>query len=68
MVSTDYENYAITYTCTPKTVMYERDDINVYTRESPGFGMISPEVEQKIRDEFARIFGPETHDKAEYEE
>lgn len=39
--------------------MYDRDDIIVLTRESPGYGAISEETEQKIRSEFNRLFGHE---------
>lgn len=49
VVATDYDTYAITYQCTSQTVMYDRDDIIIYTRESPGYGRISEETEQKIR-------------------
>jgi len=59
IVATDYDTYAITYQCTSQTVMYDRDDIIVLTRESPGYGAITEETEQKIRSEFNRLFGHE---------
>ena len=35
VVSTDYDNYAILYTCTFKTAMYDHDSITVLSRNSP---------------------------------
>ena len=57
VVSTDYTSYAITYTCTHKTAMFDRDNISVLVRQPPGIEQPSQATMQKIRDEFSRIFG-----------
>jgi len=62
VVSTDYYNYAITYSCTFKTAMYNRDGIVIYVRQPPGFEPPSDEVMQTIRSEFDRIFGERTEE------
>lgn len=57
VLSTDYETYAIIYSCTSQTVMYNQDHIKILTKESPGYGKIDSATEQMIRSEFKRIFG-----------
>jgi len=57
VVSTDYDQYAILYTCTYKTSMYNKDSITVLTRQSPAVEEISPELMETIRSEWERIFG-----------
>jgi hypothetical protein len=57
VLSTDYETYAITYSCTSQTVMWNQDHVTIYTKESPGFGIIDRATEEIIRSEFNRIFG-----------
>lgn len=57
VVSTDYDQYAILYTCSAKTAMYNRDHITVMVRQSPAVEPVSPELMQTIRDEWERIFG-----------
>lgn len=57
VVSTDYENYAILYQCTQRTVMYNKDIITVITRQ-PTFEKLESGTEEKIKAEFERIFGP----------
>lgn len=57
VVSTDYDNYAILYTCTFKTAMYDHDSITVLTRNSPSIEEIPEDVMDKIKSEFNRIFG-----------
>jgi len=59
IVSTDYENYAIIYQCTYKTVMYNKDIITVLLRD-PDFSKLQSGTEKKIRDEFDRLFGNQT--------
>jgi hypothetical protein len=56
VVSTDYENYAILYQCTYRTVMYNKDVITVITRQ-PDFSQLESGTDEKIRSEFERIFG-----------
>ena len=58
VVSTDYHNYAILYSCTYRTAMYDKDLITILVRNPPGQEKVSDEIEQKVRDEFVRIFGP----------
>ena len=59
VVSTDYTNYAILYKCTYQSAIEDKDMILILTRESPGFGHISEQTENKIREEFNRLFGNE---------
>jgi hypothetical protein len=56
VVSTDYENYAIVYRCTYKSVMYNKDIITILLRD-PDLSKLQSGTEDKIRSEFARIFG-----------
>ena len=58
VVSTDYENYAILYQCTQRTVMYNKDMITVISRQ-PNFSQLESGTEEKIKSEFNRIFGPQ---------
>lgn len=44
VVSTDYVNYAITYTCTYRTAMYDKDLIHVYVRNPPGIKQVTPQL------------------------
>lgn len=53
ILSTDYENYAIVYTCTYKTTMYNRDDITILVRDLADM----PELLETIQQEFDKIFG-----------
>lgn len=57
ILSTDYENYAILYTCTSRTAMYNQDDITILARNSPAFQAIDPEILNTIKSEFERLFG-----------
>jgi hypothetical protein len=57
VLSTDYETYAILYSCTSQTAMYNQDYIMILTKESPGYGKIDTATEQIIKSEFERIFG-----------
>ena len=34
IVSTDYENYAVVYACSPLPLMFKNDDVWIYTRKS----------------------------------
>ena len=56
IVSTDYENYAIAYQCTYKSVMYNKDIITILLRD-PDLSKMQSGTEDEIRSEFARIFG-----------
>jgi hypothetical protein len=51
VLSTDYENYAILYQCTYKTVMYNKDIITVLLRD-PDFSKLQSGTEEKIMSEF----------------
>jgi len=59
VVSTDYDQYAILYTCSSKTAMYNRDHITVLVRNSPAVEEVSQELMDTIRNEWERIFGQE---------
>ena len=58
VVSTDYENYLITYQCTYRTVMYNKDIITIYVRD-PDISILNDGTFDIIRSEFGRIFGEE---------
>ena len=51
-MSTDYEKYAIVYTCTFKTTMYNRDDITILVRDLDEL----PDVMETVKKEFERLF------------
>merc|ERR1719246_242488 len=57
VVSTDYDSYAILYSCSFQTVMYNKDAITIMVREAPGVEEPSEETMDTIRKEFDRIFG-----------
>lgn len=57
VVSTDYDTYAIVYTCTPQTAMFDKEVIMVLARISPAIGDLPVDFEDKVRGEFDRIFG-----------
>lgn len=63
MVSTDYDQYAILYSCSSKTTMYNRDHVTVLVRNSPAVVPVSDELLKMIRDEWERIFGQEGTEK-----
>lgn len=50
ILSTDYDTYAIITTCTPKTVMYDQDEITILVRDKPE--NVGKELEEKVREEF----------------
>ena len=50
ILSSDYDTYAILTTCTPKTVMYDQDEITILVRQKPQF--VGKELEEKVREEF----------------
>ena len=52
ILSTDYEKYAIVYTCTFKTTMYNRDDITILVRDLDEL----PDVMETVKKEFERLF------------
>jgi hypothetical protein len=55
VLSTDYDSYAIVTTCTPNTVMYNRDEITILVRQRPEF--IEKEFLEKLKEEYLSIFG-----------
>lgn len=57
VVSTDYDTYAIIYTCTARTAMYDKEVITVLSRISPALGLLPEDFENKVRSEFERVFG-----------
>jgi replication fork clamp-binding protein CrfC len=54
ILSTDYDSFAIVTTCTPKTVMYDTDEITILIRQQPQYA--EEEIEQKVRQEFKKLF------------
>jgi hypothetical protein len=54
VLSTDYNTFAIVTTCTPKSVMYDQDEITILVRQNPQF--LEQEFEEKIKTEYKRIF------------
>ena len=68
ILSTDYENYAILYTCTFLTTMYNQDDITILVRNSPAFEKLDIQIEEKVREEFDRLFGDQNQVKEEEDE
>lgn len=50
VLSTDYNTYAIVTTCTPKTVMYDQDEITILVRERPEF--VESDLEQRVKVEY----------------
>ena len=67
VVSTDYDQYAILYTCTHLTSMYNKDSITVLVRQAPGIEEPSEELMETIRNEFDRIFGDQKANKQDKE-
>jgi hypothetical protein len=61
ILATDYENYAIVYTCTFKTAMYNRDDFTVLVRNLED----KPEILETIKEEFLKIFEDQPDNEAE---
>ena len=61
ILSTDYENYAIVYTCTFKTAMYNRDDFTVLVRNLED----KPELLETIKEEFLKLFENQTDEEPE---
>ena len=61
ILSTDYENYAIVYTCTFKSAMYNRDDFTVLVRNLED----KPELLETIKEEFLRLFDDQTDEEPE---
>lgn len=58
VVATDYYNYAIIYSCTPATAMYDEEWITAVVRNPPGLEEPDQEIEDVIKKEFNRIFNP----------
>lgn len=56
VLSTDYENYAIIYQCVSKSVMYNKDIVNILVRD-PDLSKLQSGTEEKIKQEFKRLFG-----------
>ena len=56
VLSTDYENYAIVYQCTFKTVMYNKDIVTILMRD-PDFSKLQSDTLDTIKSEFVRLFG-----------
>lgn len=55
VVSTDFDTYAILYTCTNKK-NYDKEVITVVSRISPALGELPEGFEDKVRSEFERLF------------
>lgn len=56
VLATDYENYAITYQCTEKSVMYNQDIITVLFRD-PNLKMLQSGTLEKVKEDFYRLVG-----------
>lgn len=52
ILSIDYENYAIVYTCTYKTAMYNRDDFTILVRNLED----APQILETVKEEFQKLF------------
>ena len=64
VLSTDYENYAIVYQCTYKTVMYNKDIVTILLRD-PEFTKLQSNTMDTIKSEFARLFGEKEQEEEE---
>lgn len=62
VLSTDYENYAILYQCTPRTALYNKDIITILVRD-PDLSRLQSGTEDTIRREFQRLFGQPPKDE-----